>query len=100
MRRHAVHGDPGRACCPMGHMNKGFRMNSSAAESKAAMLWYLTVIDANGRDILFTGDSPNAEEIADCAREAKRRRPSAKVLVRSPLGTVTEWPWAGGVSRA
>ena len=79
----------------MGHMDKGFRMNRSAAKSKAAMLWYLTVIDANGRDILFAGNSPNAEEIADCAREAKRRRPSAKVLVRSPLGTVTEWPWAG-----
>lgn len=60
------------------------------------MRYYLTVIAPNGRDILFAGNSPAREEIAECAREAKRRRPTAKVLIRTPFGKITEWPWARG----
>jgi hypothetical protein len=55
------------------------------------MHWQLTVIDPNGKDVLFAGNSPDPDEIAECATKAKRLRPAAKVLVRNPVENVVEW---------
>ena len=55
------------------------------------MTWYLTVIAADGQTLLFAGNTHDRAEAMACAAEAKRRRPSAKVLVRDPFQRLYEW---------
>lgn len=56
------------------------------------MEWHITVIAADGSTVLFAGHTEDRAEAEAVATEAKRRRPTAKVLFREPFGKITEWP--------
>ena len=53
------------------------------------MKWYITVMTADGREVLFNGVSRDDDEIAQVAAEARRRRPDAQIWIKPPMGRPT-----------
>lgn len=53
------------------------------------MIWKLTVLSPDERDVLFVGNTRVRAEIEACAAEAARMRPDCVVLVTSPFGEVS-----------
>jgi len=60
---------------------------------KSGMVWHLTVIENDV--VLFGGHTPSEDEALECAKEARRRRPGARILIRYPMGPLVEYTPAG-----
>jgi hypothetical protein len=42
--------------------------------------------------VLFVGSAPDPNELEAVTSEARRLGPTARIFLRAPTGTVTEWP--------
>lgn len=66
-------------------------MSRRHAPTQGPSKWHITVMSADGIEILWHGATLDRAELTALAEAARQLRPEAQILIRSPMGETCTW---------